>query len=151
MKGLSDKLGRVYFAAPLFTPQERAFNEHLARQLEQFFHVFLPQRDGQLLPGKELDSTAYSALADHVFRTDVEAIRRADTLFAVLDGRTIDEGVAVEVGMAHALEKQCVGFWSDARVLLPHGINPMVRGAIQTLLRSESEFRSWLSNLKKPK
>lgn len=139
------KLAKIYFAAPLFTPHERAFNEKLALQLEKVFRVFLPQRDGQLLPGKQLDSASYASLAGEVFRADVEAIRWADIIFAVLDGRTVDEGVAVEIGIAHALGKKCVGFLSDARVLLPHGINPMVRGAIQTLLRSEIEFSSWLS------
>jgi nucleoside 2-deoxyribosyltransferase len=138
---------QLYFAAPLFTPQERAFNERLASRLSISFDVFLPQRDGLLLPGKDLDSASYSALAKDVFQADVDAIRRSALIFSILDGRTVDEGVAVELGMAHALGKECIGFLSDARVLLPHGINPMVRGAIQTLLRSEDELHNWLSSI----
>ena len=148
MKTSRERVQKAYFAAPLFTPYERAFNEKLAVELERVFDVFLPQRDGQLLPGKELDPASFASLAENVFLSDVNAIRHSDIIFAVLDGRTVDEGVAVEIGMAHALGKVCVGFLSDARVLLPNGINPMVRGAIQTLLRSESELKSWLSGFR---
>lgn len=137
----------LYFAAPLFTPQERAFNEKLAARLSSFFEVFLPQRDGLLLPGKQIDMANYATLAREVFQSDVNAVRRASVVFAVLDGRTIDEGVAVEIGMAHALQKTCIGYLSDSRVLLPHGINPMVQGTIHTLLRSEEDMEAWLSSL----
>src|SRR5579862_6348706 len=98
---------RLYFAAPLFTPRERAFNEYLAERLSSLFDVFLPQRDGLLLPGRRTDAKDYSILAQEVFRSDVNAIREAEIVFAVLDGRTVDEGVAVEIGMAHVWGKRC--------------------------------------------
>ncbi len=37
----------IYFAGPLFSEAERAFNLGLTKRLEQAnFEVFLPQRDG---------------------------------------------------------------------------------------------------------
>src|SRR5689334_12592978 len=44
-----NKKQKLYFAAPLFSDMERRFNIELAEQLEQFFDVFLPQRDGGLM------------------------------------------------------------------------------------------------------
>jgi nucleoside 2-deoxyribosyltransferase len=135
----------LYLAAPLFTPAERALNDRLAGRLGVAFDVFLPQRDGILLPGREFSGAEFAALAQQVFERDLAAVRRSDVLFAVLDGRTIDEGVAVEIGMAHALGKTCVGFRTDTRVLLAHGINPMITGAIHVLLPSEEAVDTWLA------
>lgn len=138
------KRATLYLAAPLFTPQERAFNERLARKLSACFDVFLPQREGILLPGRELSDAEFAKLALQVFEKDMLAVKSADVLFAVLDGRTIDEGVAVELGLAYALGKTCIGFRTDTRVLLPHGINPMISGAIHVLLASEEAVDTWL-------
>jgi nucleoside 2-deoxyribosyltransferase len=138
------KRRRAYFAAPLFTPTERDFNERLSRRLSRSFDVFLPQRDGILLVSKGCGVEQQRSLRSDVFATDVEAIHRADLLFAVLDGRTIDEGVAFELGVAFAQGKPCVGFRSDSRVLIPSGINPMIEHACSVLLSSEIELEEWL-------
>jgi nucleoside 2-deoxyribosyltransferase len=42
-------LARLYFAAPLFSEAERAFNEELTARIEALgYDVFLPQRDGRV-------------------------------------------------------------------------------------------------------
>lgn len=138
---------KVYFAAPLFTPQERAFNSRLTSMLEQSFEVFLPQRDGVLIPGQSISQSEFSTLSTTAFTSDLRAIANCDYLFAVLDGRTIDEGVSFELGYAFALGKVCIGFRTDTRVLLPHGNNPMIECCLTTHIQSEDALHSWIVSL----
>ncbi|HEY2344600.1 MAG TPA: nucleoside 2-deoxyribosyltransferase [Xanthomonadaceae bacterium] len=135
----------LYLAAPLFNPQELAFNGRLASSLESRFNVFMPQRDGVLIPGKDLSSTQFREMSESAFRSDLFAIRNAEVVLAVLDGRTIDEGVAFELGYATALGKLCIGLKTDNRVLLANGINPMVSGSLHELLASETDVQNWTS------
>lgn len=122
---------RVYFAAPLFNPMERAFNEDMARQLQPIADVFLPQRDGALLTKLVLDGQSLESARRKIFNSDTSAINNCHAVVAVLDGRTIDEGVAFEVGYASALGKVCIAYKSDDRIMLPTGDNPMISMACQ--------------------
>lgn len=117
---------RAYLAAPLFNDMERTFNSEIEGQLTPYVDVFLPQRDGGLL--KELVTAGRPALEARalVFQKDVNAIGDADILIAILDGRTVDEGVAFELGYARALGKSCIGLKTDDRAMLPTGDNPMI-------------------------
>lgn len=117
---------RAYLAAPLFNDMERSFNLSIEGSISPHIDVFLPQRDGQLL--KELVSAGVSIPEARamIFQGDLRAIDSSHILVAVLDGRTIDEGVAFELGYARALGKFCVGLKSDDRVMLPTGDNPMI-------------------------
>jgi nucleoside 2-deoxyribosyltransferase len=134
----------VYIAGPLFTPYERGLNARIAEILEGNFDTFLPQRDGVLIPGRDVSRQEFIALSKEVFAADTRAIQESDLLLAVLDGRAVDEGVAFELGCAHALGKECIGFRSDARVLLPGGHNPMIEGALSNQLSSEDELAIWV-------
>jgi nucleoside 2-deoxyribosyltransferase len=81
---------KVYFAAPLFTAAERAWNAELAGALREAGHeVFLPQ-EGE----HGLDAAG-------IFAADVAGLDRADALVAVMDGLDPDSGTAWEVGYAH--------------------------------------------------
>ena len=71
--------------------------------------------------------------ACRVFRRDMDAIRQAGYLIAILDGRTIDEGVAFEIGVAFSHAKRCVGLQTDSRRLASWGNNPMITGAGERL------------------
>lgn len=135
----------IYIAAPLFTPLERELNLHLARVLEEHFSVFLPQRDGMLLAGRDLTREQFMAGSAEVFLGDVRAINECDVLFAVLDGRVVDEGVAFEIGYAHARGKVCVGYHTDSRVLLPHGLNPMIECSLSERFADEAQIRAWMT------
>ena len=117
---------RVYLAAPLFNDMERSFNLRLACMLEPFAHVFLPQRDGKLMRDLVRDGMPLDAARQLIFEADTQAIRSCTRVVAVLHGRTVDEGVAFEIGYARALEKTCIGFKTDDRALLPGGDNPMI-------------------------
>lgn len=117
---------RIYLAAPLFNDMERSFNNRLTALLEQFAEVFLPQRDGKLLRDMVRRGMPIEAARQLVFEADVNALKHCNHVVAVLDGRTIDEGVAFEIGYARALGKMCIGLKTDDRALLPSGDNPMV-------------------------
>lgn len=81
---------KLYFAGPLFTAAERAWNAELATALRANGHeVLLPQENG---PGKD---------APGIFATDVAGLDWADAVVAVMDGPDPDSGTAWEVGYAY--------------------------------------------------
>lgn len=138
---------RIYLAAPLFNDSERRFNAELCSALELKADVFLPQRDGLLLRDLVDSGVPDEDARRLIFDVDVGAIRESDALVAVLDGRTVDEGVALELGIAYALEKQCIGLKTDDRALLSSGDNPMVLGACAHICRSVGELTHVLVTL----
>lgn len=131
---------KAYLAAPLFNDIERAFNVRLAGALAPHIDIYLPQRDGFLLK-KLVDSGVPIGKARlTVFNGDVAAIGEADVLIAVLDGRTVDEGVAFELGCAYALGKTCIGLKTDDRVMLPTGDNPMIACGCHKIFMSVADL-----------
>jgi nucleoside 2-deoxyribosyltransferase len=81
---------RIYFAGPLFSAAERAWNAELAAALRAAGHeVFLPQDQERGKP------------AAGIFATDVAGIDWADTLIAIMDGPDPDAGTAWECGYAY--------------------------------------------------
>ncbi|HEX4157582.1 MAG TPA: nucleoside 2-deoxyribosyltransferase, partial [Rhizomicrobium sp.] len=60
-----------------------------------------------------------------------------------LDGRTVDEGAAFELGVAFAWKKLCIGYRTDVRTLLPWGLNPMITAPLSQILRSPAELEMW--------
>ena len=48
---------------------------------------------------------------------DIEGIKKCDILIFFLDGRVPDEGACVELGMAYAWNKICLGYKTDDRCL----------------------------------
>ncbi len=98
---------RLYVAGPLFTQAERAWNLQLAGALTAAGHaVFLPQTEVQAL--ETLD-------ADAIFRIDVQGVRTADVVVAVLDGADPDSGTSFECGIAFALGIPIVVVRTDFR------------------------------------
>jgi len=98
---------RLYFAGPLFTQAERAWNALVARQLESAGHeVFLPQDEVKAIA--TLD-------ADRIFQIDVNGLRGAEAMVAVLDGADPDSGTSFECGLAYALGIPIVVVRSDFR------------------------------------
>lgn len=120
----------IYIAAPLFSDAEKAFNLSLAQYLGEHFDVFLPQRDGQLMTELISQGVSPQSARDQIFEADFAAVKECTTLVAILDGRTIDEGVAFELGVAYSLNKFCVGLQTDVRRLLGNSNNPMIDSAL---------------------
>jgi nucleoside 2-deoxyribosyltransferase len=137
---------RIYFAAPLFNDMERGFNSRMTEQLELFSTVFLPQRDGLLMRDLVRDGMSLESARRLVYEADVNALRQCDCVVAILDGRTVDEGVAFEIGFARALGKSCVGLKTDDRVLLSSGDNPMILAGCDIVLGSLLEVMTYLKS-----
>jgi nucleoside 2-deoxyribosyltransferase len=131
---------RAYLAAPLFNEMERSFNANIELMLAPFIDVFLPQRDGGLLTKLVADGMALNLAKKYVFKKDVDAIASSDIIIAVLDGRTVDEGVAFELGYGYALGKLCIGLKTDDRTLLSTGDNPMITESCHRILTSVDEL-----------
>ena len=122
----------VYLAGPLFTPYQRSFLDDLASRLRaNGLEVFVPHEnllEGPLSPGL-------------VFDTDIEGLRSAAIVLAVLDGAEIDDGTACEIGIFSELLRTggrrggIVGLVTDIRALRgaqdgPQ-LNLFVRGCIE--------------------
>jgi Nucleoside 2-deoxyribosyltransferase len=104
---------RIYLAASMFTPYERAFLDDCAARLRaEDFDVFVPHEHG--LVG--IDVTA-----EAVFEVDAGGVESADAMLAVLDGPSVDDGTACEIGLFHGLKqhdpgrKGVVGLLMDVR------------------------------------
>jgi nucleoside 2-deoxyribosyltransferase len=134
---------KLYFAAPLFSQAERSFNVEAAGILGADFEVFLPQRDGGLVADIQGTGISIEESRRIVFARDLDAVRASHVVLAVLDGRTIDEGVAFELGFANALGKRCIALHTDVRRLLPAGNNPMIDGALERSFASVDAIVSW--------
>ena len=80
---------KLYFAGPLFTTSERAWNAEVTAALRAAGHeIFLPQEQE---PGKD---------GPGIFAIDVRGIDWADGLVAIIDGPDPDSGTSWEVGYA---------------------------------------------------
>jgi len=133
----------IYVAAPLFNPSERNFNASLKKSLRPFFNVYLPQEDGGLMDDMIKHGTHPQVAARNVFDNDIRALQECDILLIVLDGRTVDEGAAFELGYAYAMGKPCYGLKSDIRQLLKYGDNPMIEVPLQHIFGSAGDLLLW--------
>lgn len=133
----------IYIASPLFSDSERGVNEAMCTIIERYCDVFLPQRDGLLIPDLIKRGSAVDEAYAHVFKRDIEAIESADALIINLDGRAVDEGAAFELGFAFAHDKQCVGYRTDVRTLLQWGLNPMITEPLSEILHNIVELDAW--------
>lgn len=132
-------------AAPLFSEAELSFNTQVKEILDPYFDVYLPQEDGGLMVDMIKQGISPDSAARRVFESDIKAIQQCDVLLIVLDGRSVDEGAAFELGYASALGKTCIGLQTDVRKLLPYGNNPMLSSALSFTLKSIDELSIWAS------
>jgi len=136
----------VYLAGPLFSLAERTFNHNLKQMLKPFFDVYLPQEDGGLIVNMINAGMPPELASQKVFDIDVRAMNECDLLLIILDGRTIDEGAAFELGYAHAKGKPCYGLKTDFRQLLSFGNNPMIDGPLERIFESVDELLNWANS-----
>jgi nucleoside 2-deoxyribosyltransferase len=105
---------RVYLAGSMFTPYERAFLDDCAARLRaEGFDVFVPHEQKGLV--------GVDVTAEAVFAADAGGVVDADALLAVLDGPSVDDGTACEIGLFYGLKQQdsqskgVVGLLTDLR------------------------------------
>ena len=125
----------LYFASPLFTEMERAFNTQVVANLRAQvpdLTVFLPQEQEAIN-----DKNAY-ADSQMIARYDTEAGLKSDVLVAVLDGQLIDPGVASEIGIAYQAGIPIVGLYTDVRQ--QGGSHPEKLKALQEVAESQFSY-----------
>jgi nucleoside 2-deoxyribosyltransferase len=122
---------RIYVAGSIFTPYERAFLSQCAERLRaEGFDVFVPHEQGLM---------GVDVTAEAVFAVDAEGVESADAVLAVLDGPSVDDGTACEIGLFHGLKqrdparKGIVGLLTDVRAERrgEFATNLFVRGCIE--------------------
>lgn len=124
---------KLYFASPLFTEMEFAFNAQLAQTIREALpdlEIFLPQEQGEIN-----DKNAY-ADSKMIAKLDTEAVLSSNIMLAVLDGQVIDPGVASEIGIAYQAGIPIVGLYTDSRQL--GATNEQKIAALQEV--AESQF-----------
>jgi nucleoside 2-deoxyribosyltransferase len=136
---------RVYIAGPLFSRGELEFNLVVDEHLKNLgFDTFLPQKDGHKLADLVSNNQKSTAVAT-IFERDIQEIKDSDILLFIMDGRVPDEGACVELGIAYAWNKQCIGLKTDSRFLMDNIDNPLILGALQgKVARSVEELGSFL-------
>ncbi|MCO6524916.1 MAG: nucleoside 2-deoxyribosyltransferase [Candidatus Schmidhempelia sp.] len=103
---------KIYFANALFSQAEINYNAQLAakiRQLSDAIDLYLPQENNEINDKQAYADSKMIALAD------TEKLIQSDLVVAILDGNTIDNGVASEIGVAYAKEIPIVGLYTDTR------------------------------------
>lgn len=102
----------IYFAGPMFAQADLRYNDYLVEQIRQLnsrYHVYLPQENETIN-----DKTAY-ADSQMIALADTERVLESDLPVALLDGNTIDPGVASEIGIAYAKQIPIIGLYTDTR------------------------------------
>jgi len=138
----------LYLAGPLFSEAERSFNAYIKQALSAYFGVYLPQEDGALMPDLLKAGHIFDHAKNIVFKNDLNAIKQCDAFFVILDGRSIDEGAAFELGFAYSIGKPCVGFRTDFRRLSSFGNNPMIDCALDSTFTALHEVIRWAKDYK---
>ena len=121
----------IYLAGSIFTPYERAFLDECATRLRaEGFDVFVPH--------ERKDLVGVDVTAEAVFAADAGGVVDADAVLAVLDGPSVDDGTACEIGLFYGLKQRdpersgVVGMLTDLRGERrgEFAINLFVRGCI---------------------
>jgi hypothetical protein len=125
----------------MFSQGEKAEQERMAKALEDGgYETYLPQRDGievgkvmALLrnpnPDPQLLRDATEKVRPWVFALDMyQTLERCQSLVYNIDGRTPDEGGAVEAAAAFTAGKPIVIFKTSPISLIDGTDNPMIQG-----------------------
>ena len=102
----------IYFAAPLFAQSDLVYNQHLVKKIRKIdteLTVYLPQENAGIN-----DKTAY-ADSKMIALADTDEVLKSDLMIALLDGLTIDAGVASEIGVAYAKGIPVIALYTDSR------------------------------------
>ena len=103
---------KIYFASPLFSEMERVYNENLVQSIRETYpdvEIYVPQEQGEIN-----DKNAY-ADSVAIAKYDTDALLESELMVAVLDGSTIDVGVATEIGVAYQAGIPIIGLYTDSR------------------------------------
>ncbi|SFH55936.1 nucleoside 2-deoxyribosyltransferase [Pisciglobus halotolerans] len=103
---------KLYYASPIFSEMEYTYNDFLVKKIREEYPeltVYSPQEQGEI---NDKESYADSIA---IAKYDTEALLSSDIMIAVLDGVTIDAGVASEIGVAYQAGIPIIGLFTDSR------------------------------------
>ena len=103
---------KIYFAAPLFSEMELLYNQQLVTKIRTLYpqlNIYLPQEQMSIN-----DKNAY-ADSKQIATTDTNELLSSQLVIAILDGCTIDVGVASEIGIAYQAGIPILALYSDSR------------------------------------
>ena len=127
---------KIYFASPLFSEMELAFNKVLVEKIRKRFpgvEVYLPQEQMAIN-----DKSSY-ADSTMIAQYDTDALLDSDLMIAVLDGAVIDVGVAAsEIGVAYHADMPILGLYTDSRQ--QGADNPQKIAALQEVAESQFSY-----------
>ncbi len=125
----------IYFAAPLFAKGDLLYNAMLVKKIRavsEDLTVYLPQENEAIN-----DKTAY-ADSKMIALADTEKVLESDLMIALLDGLTIDAGVASEIGVAYAKGIPVIGLYTDSRQ--QGGSHPKKLEALQQVAENQFHY-----------
>lgn len=104
---------KIYFGAPLFSDSERYYNklvvDTLREKLGSDVDIYLPQEN------EAINDKSGFADSIAIAKADTEELVKSDLLIAIMDGQTMDVGLASEIGIAYAQYIPIIGLYSDSR------------------------------------
>ena len=139
---------KIYIAAPLFNEMELKRNVEISKYLKSIgFDPYLPQEEAGLASEMINDENKLK-INKEIFNTDISGLKSCDILLFLLDGRVPDEGACVELGMAYAWGKRCIGYKTDSRALDRTGDdNLFIEGCFDfKVAKSLDELKMMLNN-----
>lgn len=126
---------KAYFANGLFSQADFDFNAKLVARLREEFpelDIYLPQENASIN-----DKQAY-ADSKMIAQADTDELTSSQLIIAVLDGITIDAGVASEIGVAYAKHIPIVGLYTDSRQ--QGATNQQKLDALQTIAENQFHY-----------
>ena len=100
---------KIYFAAPLFSEMELLYNQQLVAKIRTLYpqlNIYLPQ--------EQMSINDKNAYADSK-QIATNELLSSQLVIAILDGCTIDVGVASEIGIAYQAGIPILALYSDSR------------------------------------
>ena len=126
---------KIYFAAPMFAKSDLLYNQQLVKEIRELsseLSIYLPQENEAIN-----DKTAY-ADSKMIALADTEKVLESDLMIALLDGLTIDAGVASEIGVAYAKGIPVIGLYTDSRQ--QSGSHPKKLDALQQVAENQFHY-----------
>jgi nucleoside 2-deoxyribosyltransferase len=122
----------IYLASPLgFVPYGRDFARALVSRVQARGLVALDpwaSPEGAELGALVVDGASFIEIADanrRVGEANLNMIEGCDAVFACLDGTSVDDGTASEIGYAAGIGRVVVGFRTDVRITGDNAATPV--------------------------
>ena len=126
---------KIYFAAPMFAKSDLLYNEQIVKEVRAIsskLSIYLPQENEAIN-----DKTAY-ADSRMIALADTEKVLESDLMIALLDGLTIDAGVASEPPPPPPPPPQVIGLYTDTRQ--QGGAHPKKIAALQETAENQFHY-----------